>query len=270
MRLRSPSALCSGRLELTGAERRDDGTQSATVRTRVVPGSWDGLDLDALAESVDAAGSGLARTAFGAGGERLRIIRPRRSFGLGAIELDEVAQLLIWPVTDVVGRTHRLALDADEANVRLLSWFVELSSVLAIVAVGDRPEAAFLPGKDGPRLVSLTLTPLPIRDVGPSWRRRILKLDRHRRAVESVRELDDLQRLCAWVGDVIESLAARGHPSLSARQREALGRRRREASDLGLSTLADAIALLLSDAVTANALLRVRFVLDRMEALLAD
>lgn len=266
----SASALCSGRLELSGAERRDDGTLSPTTRTRVLLGSWDGLDLDELAESVNSAESGLARTAFGSGDERLRIIRPRRTFGLGTIELDEVAQLLIWPVTDVAGRTHRLAMDADEANVRLLTWFVERSSVLAIVAVGDRPEAAFLPEKTGPRLVSLTLTPLPIRDIGPSWRRRILKLDQHRRAVQPIRELDDLQRLCASVGEVVESLAARGSVSLSPRQRETLGRRRREASDLGLSTLAAAIAPLLSDAVTAEALLRVRFVLDRMEALLAD
>lgn len=267
----SAAALCSGPLRLTGAEHREDGTLSPTTRTRVSTGTgWGGLDLNALAESVNASETGLSRVVFGSGSDRVRIIRPRRSYGLGAIELDEVAQLLVWPVTDLAGRTHRLALDADEANVRLLTWLVELSSVLAIVAIGDRPEAAFLPDKPSPRLVSLSLTPLPIRAIGPSWRRRLLKLDEHRRSVAPLREPDDLQRLCRAVGDVAEAVAARGRPDLPARERETLERRSRQAIDLGLHTLGAAITPLLAGAVEAQALLTLRFVLDRLEALCVE
>ena len=262
----SPSQLSSGQVRLTGAERRDDGTLSPTVRTRASVQPWGELDLDALATSVNRQSGGLARTGFGVTADPVRLIRPRRQFGLGAIELDEVAQQLVWPVTDVAGATHRLALPATEHHVRLLTWLVEQSRLLAVTTVGFRPEAVFLPDSAGPRLVSLSLSPLPLHQIGPSWRRRILKLDQHRRADVPLREPTELQRLCAACADVVEALAATGRPTATPRQAETLTHRIAQADDLGLATLAAALRPLTGTAIPSD-LLWARFVLDRMEAL---
>ncbi len=264
----SPAQLSSGLVRLTGAERRDDGTLSPTVRTRVSTVPWGEVDLETLAAAVNRQSGGLARTGFGAATEPVRLIRPRRQFGLGAIELDEVAQQLVWPVTDVDGTTHRLALPATEQHVRLLTWLVEQSRLLAVTTVGFRPEAVFLPDSAGPRLVSLSLSPLPLRSIGPSWRRRILKLDQHRRADVPLREPTELERLCAACADVVEALAATGRPTATPRQAETLTHRITQADDLGLATLATALRPLTGTATPAN-LLWARFVLDRIKALSA-
>lgn len=263
----SAEQLCAGPLTLTGAERRDDHTLSHTSRTTGSAGSWTDVDLDALAEQVDEAGAGAARVAFGAPDRRVRMLVPRASFGLGTLELDEVAQRFVWPVVDRQGRHHRLALDATPANAQLLDWLVEQGRLLAIVVLDDRPEAVFLPTATGPRLMSLTMTPLALKRYGKSWRRRLLRLDQHRSTAAPLRESNDLQRLCAAVGDVALTLAATGGDTLSSRQADTLVRRCRDCTDLGLGTLASAVDPLLAGPVEPAALLRVRFLLDRLEAL---
>ncbi|MGC3953945.1 MAG: hypothetical protein QM804_06790 [Propionicimonas sp.] len=264
----SPARLSSGLVRLTGAERRDDGTLSPTTRTRVEVTPWRELDLEALADAVNSQSGGIARTTFGHAAEPVRLIRPRHQVGLGAIELDEVTQQLVWPVVDADGGGHRLALPASEHHVRLLTWLIEQSRLLAVVAVGDRPEAAFLREKEGARLVSLSLTPLDLRSIGPSWRRRILKLDQHRRAEVPLREPTELERLCAACADVVEALAATGRSDVTPRQRETLNRRIAQADDLGLSTLAGALRPLTGGRVAPARLLWARFVLDRIGTLL--
>lgn len=263
----SAERLSSGVLGLTGARRRDDGTLSASTKTTVSAGAWTDVDLPALAEQVNSAGSGDARTRFGAATEPLRIVQPRPRFGLGVLELDEVAQELVWPVTDRSGTAHRLALPALEDTVLLLTWLVEEARLLALVCVGDRPEAAFLSAKGGLELVSLTLSPLPRRRIEPSWRRRLLKLDQQRRATPT-RRLGDLERVCAALAEVLDNQASGGIRELSPRQRDSLIQRGRELDDLGLGTLGRATAAFL-DAPTPAALLWARLVLDRVEALLA-
>lgn len=264
----SAEQLCAGPLDLTATERRDDGTLSATVRTSVTAGTWAGVDLDVLAAQVNAASEGVARVVFGASSQPVRIIRPRNSFGLGTVELDEVSQRLIWPVVDTAGRAHRLALDATERNSQLLTWLIGRAKVQAIVTVGDQPEGVFLVEDKALKLISLTLTPLRLHQLSASWRRILLGQGKERRATGPVRELDDLQRLCVGVGDVALALASTGRLNLTERQLETVGRRRREASDLGLGSLADALEPLTNGRPTVPQVLRLRFVLDRLETLL--
>ena len=280
----SPSALSSGVVRLTGAERRDDGTLSPTTRTRAAVQPWGDLDLDALAAAVNGHARGPARAAFGATAAPLRLIRPRAQFGLGRIELDEVGQQLVWALTDADGTSVRLALPATELNVRVLTWLVEQSRLLAVTVVGDRPEAVFLPAAaarprlpgrpaaeeaSGVALLSLSMSPLPLRTIGPSWRRRILKLDQHRRAEVPLRVPTELERLVAACADVVEALAASGRLAPSPRQASSLSQRATQADDLALTTLSTAIRRLLAPGMTPADVLWARFVLDRMETLLA-
>lgn len=265
----SPERLSSGPLDIAGAERRADGTLSDTTRTTVSASPWAELDLDDLAARVNAAGRGADAISFGAPTQRVRIVRPRASFGLGTIELDEVTQQLVWPVTDISGSQHRLVLDATERNSQLLTWLIGRAKVQAIVVVGDQPEACFVVDSGKLTLISLTLTPLPLHQLSPSWRRILLGQGKERRSTLPVREPDDLQRLCASVGDVALAVASSGERVLTSREAQTIGRRRGEASDLGLGTLADALAKIESALITAADLLRLRFVLDRLESLVA-
>jgi hypothetical protein len=263
----SAARLCSGMLTVHNPSRRDDGSLAASSGTAVTAGGWDGVDLAELAGQVNSADNGLARTQFGAGSEPLRILLPKRSFGLGALELDEIAQELVWPVTDRTGQTHRLALPADEVNAQLLTWLVQESKLTAITSVGGRPEAVFLLDKKGLRLVSLTLTPLPLRQLEPKWRRRLLGLDRQRRAAGPEPEPDRLRRLCAALGDLVDDLAASGQHSLGPHHLDTLTRRAQELDDLGLATPA-AAAVALLDQVTPARLLWAKLIFDRVTVLL--
>ena len=205
----------------------------------------------------------------------------------------------MWGLTDADGTSVRLALPATKQHVRVLTWLVEQSRLLAVTVVGDRPEAVFLPAgtlrapgqrpaaaalgvaaagvaatgvaatgveASGVELVSLTLSPLPLRTIGPSWRHRILKLDQHRRAEVPLREPTELERLVFACGDVVEALAASGRPTPSPRQAATLAQRARQADDLGLTTLGSALRTLLAPGVMSPDVLWARFILDRAEA----
>jgi hypothetical protein len=263
----SAARLCSGMFTVHHPSRRDDGSLAAASATSITAGGWDSVDLDQLADQVNGADSGPARTRFGAGADRLRILLPKRSFGLGALELDEIAQELVWPVTDRSGRTHRLALPADEVNAQSLTWLVQESKLIAITSVGARPEAVFLLDQKGLRLVSLTLTPLPRRRLEPNWRRRLLGLDRQRRAAGTEPEPDRLRRLSATLSDLVDDLAASGQRSLGPHHLDTLTRRTQELNDLGLATPGAAAGALL-DQVTPARLLWAKLILDRVTVLL--
>ena len=265
----SAEQLCAGPFDIQGAQRRDDGTYSPTTRTRARPGTWAGFDLNRLVDRINAAADGPSRVVFGAPNQPVRLIRPRTSFGLGAIELDEVNQRFIWPVVDHLGYTHRLTLGASEKSAQVLAWLTGRIKLCALVVVGDELQAAFHLDSGQLALVSLTLSPVPLQKVAASWRRFFTRLDKERRATAPARELDDLQRLCAGVGDLALALAAGGVRALSEREHDALGRRRREASDLALGTLVAALEPLASGQAGAAEVLTLRFLLDRLEALLA-
>lgn len=263
----SAETLCSGVLHLDGAERREDATLAATARTTVAVQPFDELDLRQLADQVNRAARGATRAAFGASRERVRLVLPRSRFGLGAIELDEVMQRLIWPVIDVEGRTYRLSLEANEQNARTLSWLVAHTAVRAITVVGDRPEAVFLDDPEGLRLVSVTLTPLPQPSEPPGFLRRLLGRDRERRALAP--EARGIERLLIAVEDLLASWATTGGPP-SSRLDAALVARTRELDELGLATLADALRQLRADSETAPAdLLWAAFLVQRLRTLSA-
>ena len=265
----SAEQLCAGPFDIQGAQRRDDGTYSPTTRTTARPGTWAGFDLNRLVDRINAAADGPSRVVFGAPNQPVRLIRPRTSFGLGAIELDEVNQRFIWPVVDHLGCTHRLTLGASEKSAQVLAWLTGRIKLCALVVVGDELQAAFHLDSGQLALVSLTLSPVPLQKVAASWRRFFTRLDKERRATAPARELDDLQRLCAGVDDLALALAAGGVRALSEREHDALGRRRREASDLALGTLVAALEPLASGQAGAAEVLTLRFLLDRLEALLA-
>ena len=235
----SAKRLSAGIVRLSGAERREDGTLAATTRTWVEQVTELGqLDLDTLAARVNQQSAGLMRTAFGADTERLRLVRPRKRFGLGPIEVDEVAQELLWSVTDSAGETYRLALPANEANARKLSWLANAGQLQAITLLDHRPEAAFVMGTNGLELISLTLTPLD-HDIhgGGLWRK---LLGRNKERIARTRESTGLQRLLLSVRDILETLASTG-AAPSSRLEAILTARTRELDDLGLSSLADAL-----------------------------
>ncbi|MFT3887310.1 MAG: hypothetical protein QM713_04000 [Arachnia sp.] len=261
----SPAALSSGVVTLTGAERRPDGTLGVSTRTRAAVSPWGELDVPELAARVDVVTTGAARAAFGATAEPLRVIVPRRQFGLGAIEVDEVSQQLVWPVVDTSGRLHRLTLPADERSSRVLSWLVAQRGLLAVTVIGLRPEAAFVQEDGRIRLVSLTLSQLGPAADAPSWLRRVLGRDQQVRAAPPAPP-SELARLCAACADVLEALGATGRAGLPARHAESLTRRAAQADDLGLGTLAGALRRVLASPSPA-AVLWARFVLDRVEAL---
>ncbi|MFT3943272.1 MAG: hypothetical protein QM705_05530 [Ancrocorticia sp.] len=235
----SGQRLCEGIIRLSGAERREDGALAATVRTRVERVSQFGwLNLEDLAAQVNQCSSGLARTAFGTESERLRLVLPRKQFGMGVIEVDEVAQELLWSITDSSGITYRLALPANESNARKLSWLASSGKIRAITMLGNRPEAAFVAGKDGLELISLTLTPLDHGKKGNELWRKLL--GRNKERVARTRESTGLQRLLLSVRDILEAIASTG-TQLPERTQETLRTSIRELDDLGLSSLADAL-----------------------------
>ena len=235
----SAQRLSTGIVRLSGVERREDGTLAATVRTRVEQVTEFGrLDLESLATQVNQQSAGLARTVFGTGTERLRLVLPRKQFGLGVIEVDEVAQELLWSITDSLGTTYRVTLPANETNAHKLSWLASAGRLQSITLLGNRPEAAFVAGKHGLELMSLTLTPLDYgKQGGGLWRK---LLGRNKERVARARESTGLQRLLLSVRDVLEALASTG-ASLPARAEETLRMKIRELEDVGLSSLADAL-----------------------------
>jgi len=150
-----------------------------------------------------------------------------------------------------------------------LTWLLKESKALAIVRIGERPEAAFLPDRNGMRLVSLSLTPLPLKQISPTWISRLMKLDQHRQVATSGRELTELERLCGQVKDVVDALCSSGQAVLGSRHRETLTRCQRELDNLGLGTLSSATTALLTQASPSH-LLWARFILDRLAVLLTS
>lgn len=263
----SVAQLTAGPLDVVGARRRADGTLAASRPTTCTSGSWEGVDLAGLAQEIHAVDQDATGLSFGASNPRLRMIRLRASERRGDVALDEVAQRWIWTLSDASGREYRLWLEATEKNAEWLTHLVRHPGLEAIVAVDDQPESAFLSENGRVNLVSRTFAdPAP----GHKARRGRTRLENPgtlTRAAAPRAEADDLQRLCSAVGDLAVSVAARGPSQLTEHQRGAAARHQRAASDLGLTTLAAALAPLTRGEVSAPAVLRLRFVLDRLGAL---
>lgn len=276
----SMESLCGSPFRLDAPERRDDGSLSPTTRTKVVPVAED-LDLNALAVAVNDEGAGASAVGFGQQPERVRIHRLWRRFGLdrlagqiGAIplEIDEISQEVRWTIVDSDRTPHLLRIDAASLDLDTLTWLMaDNERILAVVTSGDRPDAVFVDDEDGPRLVSLTLTPVQrwrVGATGERLRKRFGKLRERRAAAPLVAaQTGPFGGLTDAVGDVVGSLAATGRMSLTPRQVDAMRMRARECTDLGLGTLAAASERLLDGQIGPPDLLRIRVILDRVEIL---
>ena len=270
----SASMLAAGRLTLTGAERRDDGTLSPTTRTRAVAGERfeiAPIAVEQLAEAVRSAISGRNAAGFLPQVRGVRVVLPRRLFGLAEPELDEVAQQLVWPITDRSGRRHPVRMDATGAEQSVIGWLlrdnaVAIEAVLLDDAAG--PIGVYVTDKGFQRFVSPTLTP-PRYPVQRGWwaRRRERQRQPQAWAGEAGPPPHPIGQLAASVLDVCEALAATGRPALSPRQADTLRQRSRAASDLGLSSLAAAVERLLAAPGEPATVLRATLLATRTAAL---
>ena len=271
----SAQTLAGGWLTLTGAERRDDGSLSPTTRTRAVLGdrfAGTPLDLDALAAAVDGAGRGADAIGFLPRRADVRIVLPRRLFGVAEPELDEVDQELRWPITDRAGVAHLARMDATGPDQAVIGALLRDGRQLAAVVLDDRdrPLSVFVAENGRHRLVSPSLTPAD-PGVRRGWLARRAK-QRKPRLHTGPREEQHgpLVQLAEAVLDVCEALASTGRPALSARQADTLRRRADEASGLGLGALAAAIEPLLHSPTTPASVLRATVIAERVGALGAD
>lgn len=269
----SPSTLAGGAFGLTGAERRDDGTLSATGRARAVPGARfaaEPVDLGRLATAIGRAGARTGADGFLPPPDPIRMVLPRRLRGVGRPELDEVNQQLVWPLTDRSGVRHAARLSATGAEPAVLGALLETGLQVAAVVLdaADLPVGIFVDDRGRQRLIAPSLTP-PERPVrGGWWAARKPAAPGYRAHVAA----DDTPRhpvaeACDAVLDVCESLAATGRPELAPRQRDALERRQRQLADLGLASLAAAVSGLLAEGVTPPRVLRATVLAGRLGAL---
>lgn len=266
----SAETLAAGPFTLQGAERRDDGTLSATTRTRVRAESAFAtapVDLDAFAESVNG-GGGARGLAFLPPPARVRLVLPRRLLGVGEPELDEVNQELVWPITDRSGVRHLVRLDAVGAEQNVIGWVLHDGLPLHAVVLNehDRPLSLFVTHQGTQRLISPTLTPAE-RKPRRGWLARKPKPQQPRAYTgASGQVVGPIGQLADAVLDVCEALASTGRPALSPRQRDTLQQRARQVGDLGLGALADAVGALLAEPTPAN-VLRATLVADRTRTL---
>ncbi|MFT3833411.1 MAG: hypothetical protein QM711_08835 [Micropruina sp.] len=267
--------LADGYLTLAGAERREDGTLSPTNRTRATPGerfAHTAVDLDQLADAVRGSARNAAATGFLPPPARLRLLLPRRLRGVADLELDEVNQELIWPLTDRAGVRHLGRLDATGAEQATIAALLRDGTRIAAVVLDgrDRPLSVFVVDHAGTRLVSPSLTPAAA-DPRPrrSFRR---QTDQRPRAYSgtSAPEPGPVGQLCEAVLDVCAELASTGRPALSPRQRDTLRTRSEQAAGVGLNSLAAAADQLLTGPVAGPAVLRVAFIAGRLRALAGD
>jgi hypothetical protein len=276
----SVAQLCAGPLTVTGAEWRADGTLSPTTRTTATPQG--DFDLDALrvaAAALDQAPP--TRAGFGGPTERLRVVFPHHARtgvlaamtgrdSLGALDLDEVSQEVVWPIRTETDERLELRLDADTVEVKVLTGLLGSNTPIVAIAVGDRhrPDAVFIRQDRTLRLISLSLTPVqPNPTILGSLTRRLHELrQRPRPASPPVLE-GPFETLYAAVTEVVESVATTGTRALTPRQTATLEARQQIAADLGLTTLSECVRQLAEGEVSAPYLLRTQAVLHRLRRL---
>jgi hypothetical protein len=266
----SASTLCAGPFQLADPELRADGTLSPTERTTVNRhGSFAESDFNALAEQVNSFSAGASAVRFGSPAPRLRLIRPRRQHGAAQLELDEVRQQVIWEVIDTASVHHRLEFDVFDTGLNTLGWVIaQQLPISAVVVVGTTPRSVFVSDKGALRLIPLTL------DTDRPWqlerrlRKRLDNLREHRSAAPAT-VADELAGCLTAVAELLSALAATGTgPAMSTWQAESLSQRHQELADLGLQSLAAALAGL-SPRPTPQSLLQAQFLLDRTTTLSA-
>ncbi|MBK8446832.1 MAG: hypothetical protein IPL41_09190 [Micropruina sp.] len=271
----SASTLAGGPFTLLGAERRDDGTLSPTTRTRVHPEprfAQAPAEVGRLAAAVNGEGGDARTLGFLPPPTRVRVLLPRRLLGVGGSDLDEVAQQLVWPVTDRSGVKHLLRMDATGPDQGVIGWLLVERVPIEAVVVDEqhRPLGLFVTHRGAQRLIAPSLTPADwAAPRGRAERRRSARQPRAHTG-SAPAPSGPLAQLCDALLDVCEALASTGRPALSARQRDTVQARVRQADDLGLRSLAGSRALLLADPVPPAAVLRATFVVQRVRQLAGD
>ena len=116
--------ILSGPLRLTGAARRPDGTLAPSSRTAVTRRSgeagYDDVDLEAVAGHLQQIGSGPEEARFEVPVPRIRLIMVAED-GLGPIDIDEVHQHYLWPVTGTDGCRHLLSMEVGGREMQMVS-----------------------------------------------------------------------------------------------------------------------------------------------------
>ena len=267
----SIGALLSGPLRLKGATRRADGALAPSSRTTAVSrGDFDGVDLPGLAAELDALQSGPGAAGFEAPAPRVRLI-PVAGDGLGRMDLDEVHQEYVWPVSDVDGRTHLLRLDPVGAEPRFVASLLARNlPVVALTVEAGRPTGVFVHSDGALKLFAPSLSSV-LADSYRFFRRLSERLEGLRAravAVAPGRELGPVEALCADAREALADLAASGAPAPEGMTAHVLTTRARAADQMQLTTLAAALEEVIARPGPA-AVLRACAVVDRVRALAA-
>lgn len=288
------SALFSGPFELNGAQRRPDGWLSPTTKT-VVVSLGKGLDMggasasgpvlgklgigrsrnagsaefEELARAVNAAEADPSLLGFGTTPSKVTVVLPHGK--MDQFSLDEVNQEMVWELTDRSAQEHSLRVPAKGHAANALNWLVASKEIIhaVVVADGERPISVF--AGTPARVYSLTLMSIPWAPPQNKVRKRQEKL----RNVQSKPDLagrisdDPILRWSARAREPLVSVAVTGRHEFSPRQLSDLAAIQSQAGDLGLHSVAEACGRLMSPGWATADVLRVWFLLDRVEALAA-
>ena len=266
--------ILSGPLRLTGAARRPDGSLAPSSRTTVTRSngeiSYDNIDLEAVAGQLQQIGPGSdpgQAASFEAPAPRVGLIMVAPD-GLGPIDIDEVHQHYLWPVTSTDGCTHLLRMDTGGWEMQLVSDVRSRElQVHAITVEGDRPAGIFVREERRIRLLAATFP--PSRN---TFNRAYHRLPRPEGQADSRAPARDgtdrtlMEALAQDVHEALTALAASGTMRPTGMVAHVLRTRARAAGDLQLTTLGKAL-LKVIDQPSPGAVLRACAVVDRVQAL---
>ena len=267
--------ILSGPLRLTGAARRPDGALAPSSRTAVTRRSgeagYDDVDLEAVAERLQQVGSGSEAARFEAPVARVRLIMVAKD-GLGPIDIDEVHQHYLWPVTSTDGHRHLLTMEVGGREMQMVSDVLSRElQVHAITVEGDRPAGVFV--REHGRICLLATTFPPSRSASNReyrrLRRRTEQMHSRMRTQAPEKNRTDQTPMRALAQDVHEALtalAASGTTRPTGMVAHVLRTRARMADDLQLTTLAAVLAEV-DNRPSPGAVLRACAVVDRLDAL---
>ena len=267
--------ILSGPLRLTGAARRPDGALAPSSRTAVTRRSgeagYDDVDLEAVAERLQQVCSGSEAARFEAPVARVRLIMVAKD-GLGPIDIDEVHQRYLWPVTSTDGHRRLLTMEVGGREMQMVSDVLSRElQVHAITVEGDRPAGVFV--REHGRICLLATTFPPSRSASNReyrrLRRRTEQMHSRMRTQAPEKNRTDQTPMRALAQDVHEALtalAASGTTCPTGMVAHVLRTRARMADDLQLTTLAAALAEV-DNRPSPGAVLRACAVVDRLDSL---
>ncbi|EHM95592.1 hypothetical protein HMPREF0975_00357, partial [Actinomyces sp. oral taxon 849 str. F0330] len=267
--------ILSGPLRLTGAARRPDGALAPSSRTAVTRRSgeadYDDVDLEAVAERLQQVCSGPEAARFEAPVARVRLIMVAKD-GLGPIDIDEVHQRYLWPVTSTDGHRHLLTMEVGGREMQMVSDVLSRElQVHAITVEGDRPAGVFV--REHGRICLLATTFPPSRSASNREYRRLRRRTEQMHSRMRTQAPDKngtgrtpMRALALDVHEALTALAASGTTRPTGMVAHVLRTRARMADDLQLTTLAAVLAEV-DNRPSPGAVLRACAVVDRLDAL---